>query len=147
MGVQTDVVIADLDDAQAIAEMATPTAEWDGFTFNGFDHVQVCTLLSLLSAGRPDAEFQHYLGVVEPVAVGGEEGPVVVGVKPEQVAELAAVARLDEAEFESLAASWAATEEFAGWSGSDVRELLRELGDLAESASLQGKCLMLWQSL
>jgi hypothetical protein len=70
-----------------------------------------------------------------------------MGVKPEQVAELAAVAGLDDAEFEALAESWATTEEFAGWSGADVRELLRELGDLAESASLQGKCLMLWQSL
>jgi hypothetical protein len=147
MGVQTDVVIADLDDAQTIAATATPTADREGFTFNGFDHVQVCTLLSLLKAGRPDAEFGRYLGVVEPVAVGGEEGPVVVGIKPEQVAELAAVAGLDEAEFGTLAASWAATEEFAGWSGSDVRELLRDLGDLAESASHQGKCLMLWQSL
>jgi len=85
--------------------------------------------------------------VIQPVAEGGEEGPVVIGVKPKQVAELATVAGLDEAEFEALAASWAATEEFAGWSGSDVRELLRELGDLAESASLQGKCVMLWQSL
>lgn len=147
MGVQTDVVIADVDEAQAIADTATPTAEWKGFTFNGFDHVQLCTLLSLLKAGRPNAEFQRYLSAVEPVAVGGEEGPVVVAVRPEQVAELAAVAGLEGAEFESLAASWAATEEFAGWSGSDVRELLRELGDLAESASLQGKCLMLWQSL
>jgi hypothetical protein len=147
MGVQTDVVIADMDEAQAIAETATPTSEWEGFTFNGFDHVQLCTLLSLLKAGRPDAEFQLYLGIVEPVAVGGEEGPVVVGVRPEQVAELAAVAGLEEAQFGSLAESWPGTEEFAGWSNTDVRDLLRELGDLAESASLQGKCLMLWQSL
>jgi len=66
MGVQTDVVIADMDEAQAIAETATPTSEWEGFTFNGFDHVQLCTLLSLLKAGRPDAEFQLYLGIVEP---------------------------------------------------------------------------------
>jgi hypothetical protein len=147
MGVQTDVLIADLEDAQAIAKTATPAAVWQGFTFNGFDHVQVCTLLSLLKTGRPDAEFQHYLNVVDPVAVGGEDGPVVVGVRPEQVAELAAVAGLEGAEFETLAAAWAATEELAGWSRLDVRDLLREFGDLAESASLQGKYLMLWQSL
>src|SRR5262249_52949476 len=99
MGVQTDVGIADLNDAQAVAETATPTAEWEGFTFNGFHHVQVCTLLSLLKAGRPDAEFQQYLGMVEPVVVGGEEGPVVFGIGPEQVAELAAIAGLDESTF------------------------------------------------
>ncbi len=147
MGVRTDVVIADLDEAQAIADMTTPTAKWEGFTFNGFHHVQLCTLLSLLKTGTPDIEFERYLSVVEPVSSPTEEGPLVTAVKPEQVAELAAVAGLEGAEFESLAESWAATEEFNGWSGSDVRELLRELGDLAESASLQGKYLMLWQSL
>ena len=100
-----------------------------------------------LTAGSPDAEFERYLSVVEPVSTGTEEGPVVVAVMPEQVAELAAVARMDADEFEPLASSWAATEEFAGWSASDVQQLLRELGDLADSALLQGKCLMLWQSL
>lgn len=147
MGARADVVIADLDEARAIAASASPTAEWEGFAYNGLDHVQACTLLSLLKTGRPDTAFQHYLGIVEPVAVDGDDGPVVVGVRPEQVAELATVAGLDEAEFEALAASWAATEEFAGRSGADVRELLRELGDLAELASLQGKCVMLWESL
>ncbi len=147
MGVQTDVLIADLKDAQAVANASTPTTKWEGFTFNGFDHVQLCTLLSLLKAGSPDAEFEHYLGIVEPVSARTEEGPVVVAVLPEQVAELSVVAGLDEPTFETLASSWAATEEFSGWSGADVRDLLRELGDLAESASLQGKCLLLWQSL
>jgi hypothetical protein len=107
----------------------------------------LCTLLSLLKTGSPDAQFERYLSLVEPVSEPAEEGPVVVAVKPEQVDELAIVAGLEGAKFEALAALWAATEEFAGWSGSDVRELLRKLSDLAESASLQGKCLMLWQSL
>lgn len=147
MGVQTDVVIADLDEAQAIADTASPTAQWEGFTFNGFDHVHLCTLLSLLKTGSPDAAFDHYLHVTEPVSAPADEGPVVVAVKPEQVAELAVVAGLEDDRFQALAASWAATEEFAGWSASDVQELLRELGDLAESASLQSKCIMLWQSL
>jgi hypothetical protein len=147
MGVQTDVVIADLEEAQAIADTVNPTAEWEGFTFNGFHHVQLCTLLSLLKTGDPSAEFDRYLDLVEPVSASVEEGPIVFAVRPEQVVELATVAGLDEPEFESLAESWAGTEEFAGWSGADVRELLRNLGDLAESASLQGKCLMLWQSL
>lgn len=147
MGVQTDVVIANLNEAQVIADTATPTGKWEGFTFNGFDHVHLCTLLSLLKTGSPDAEFEHYLNVIEPVSAPADAGPVVVAVKPEQVAELTVVAGLEDDEFEALAVSWSATEEFAGWSASDVRELLRELGDLAESASLQGKCLMLWQSL
>jgi hypothetical protein len=147
MGVQTDVVIADLDEAQAVADAATPAAQWEGFTFNGFHHVQLCTLLSLLKAGNPSTEFERYLSRVKAVSDPAEECPVVFAVRPEQVAELAAVAGLEGHEFESLATSWASTAEFAGWDGSDVRELLRELGDLAESAVLQGKCLMIWQSL
>lgn len=147
MGVQTDVVIAGLGEAQAIANTATPTVDWEGFTFNGFDRVHLCTLLSLLKTGCAGAEFESYLDAVKVAAVGSEEGPVVAAVKPEQVAALSEIAGLDQAEFETLASSWAATEEFAGWSGTDVRELLRELGDLAESAMLRGKYLMLWQSL
>jgi hypothetical protein len=147
MGVQADVVIADLDEATAIAGTATPTIGRPGFTYNGFDHVQLCTLLSLLKAGRPDIEFRRYLRAVKLVAVGGEDGPLVFAVLPEQVSQLAAVAGLEGAEFECLAESWAATEEFAGWSVLNVRELLRELGAIADSAILKGKCLLLWQSL
>lgn len=143
---QTDVVIADLEDAQAVADSDTPAAEWEGFSFNGFHHVQVCTLLSLLKAGCPNTAFEHYLSVVEPVSTT-EKGPVVVAVRPEQVGELSTVAGMDESMFESLASSWAATEEFGGLPGSDVKQLLRKLGDLAESASLQGKLLLMWQSL
>jgi hypothetical protein len=54
---------------------------------------------------------------------------------------------LEEPEFDSLAASWAATEEFNGWSQTDVKDLLRELGDLAETALAKDKILMIWQSL
>src|SRR4051812_29576433 len=56
MGVQTDVVIADQSEAQDIANSDAPASTWDGFTFNGFHNVQLCTLLSLLKAGSPSAE-------------------------------------------------------------------------------------------
>jgi hypothetical protein len=147
VGVQTDVVIADIEDAQAIADSGTPTSDWQGFTYNGFHNVQLCTLLSLLKTNRPDTEFDKFLNLIECVSVPTGEGPLVYAIKPEQVAELAPVARLDDPEFETLASSWHSTEEFVGWSNSDVQELLRELGDLAGSALLQGKCLMIWQSL
>jgi hypothetical protein len=146
VGVQTDVVIAGLDEAQAVARSDCPAADRAGFTFNGFDRVQLCTLLSLLRAGRPDVEFENYLDRIEVVSAFSGESPAVSVVPPEMVALVARVAGLDGTQFEALAATWAATEEFAGWSGSDVRELLRELGDLAESALLEGKCLLIWQS-
>ena len=147
MGVQTDVVIADQSEAQDIANSDTPASTWVGFTFNGFHEVHLCTLLSLLKAGSPSAEVDHYLNVVEYITPRDQESPVVSVAGPKEVAELAAVASLDEDEFESLAQSWGTTEESDGWTGEDVRELLRELGDLAESASLERKSLFLWQSL
>jgi hypothetical protein len=147
MGVQTDVVMGDLRDAQGIADSATPTTHWPGFTFHGFHNVKLCSLLSLLKTGRADADFERYLDLVDVVSAPTEDGPLVFAVRPAQTAELAVVAAFEEAEFESLTASWAATEEFAGWTRDDVRELLRALTDLAETASLEGKSLFLWQSL
>lgn len=147
MGVQTEVVVASPEEAQVVADTDSPAASWDGFTFNGFDRVQLCTLLSLLKGGGPYAEFERYLDRIEVVNASFGEWPVVSVVPPELIADLATVAALDESEFESLAISWAATEEFVGWSATDVRGLLRELCDMADSASLQGKCIMLWQSL
>lgn len=147
MGLQTDIVIAHPDEAQAIADSDGPATDRPGFTFNGFDRVQLCTLLSLLKAGGPDTDFEHYLDRIEVFNASSGEWPVVSVAPNELVVELAAVAGLEESEFGALASAWAATEEFAGWSAADVRDLLREIGDLAESASLQGKCVMLWQSL
>ena len=147
MGVLTDVVIADRDEAQMVADTDGPAVDRDGFTFNGFDRVQLCTLLSLLKASRPDVEFEHYLDRIDVISSSSGEWPTVSVVPPELVIELAAVAEMDEAEFDELVEPWAATEEFAGWAASDVQALLRQLGDLAETASLEGKCLMLWQTI
>jgi hypothetical protein len=147
MGVQTDVLIADPDEAQAVADTECPAVDREGFTFSGFDRVQLCTLLSILKTGAPEAEFDRYLDRIKVVTASSGEWPVVSIVPAELVAEVSAVGGLEGDEFEVLAAAWAMTEEFEGWSPSDVRQLLRDLGDLAESASLQDKCLLLWQIL
>jgi hypothetical protein len=73
------------------------------------------------------------------------ELPVVHVVNPEAVATLAAVAAMEGDELRELAEAWSATEEFSGWTDAEATELLRAIGDLAESASLENKCLFLWQ--
>jgi hypothetical protein len=146
MGFQTDVLIADVDEAQAVADSDSPTTVRDGFTFTGFDRVQLCSLLSLLRSDSAEAYFDRYLDSIDVVRSSTDDWPVVSVIKPEQVEELAAVASLGAPEFERLAASWGATEEFEGWAGSDIRDLLRELADLADTARLQHKCVMIWQS-
>jgi hypothetical protein len=147
MGVQTDVLVADADEAQAIADTECPAVDREGFTVSGFDRVQLCTLLSLLKSDAPDAELDRYLDGIKVISASSGEWPVVSVVSAEVVAEVSAIAGLEDEEFEVLAAAWATTEEFEGWSPSDVRQLLRDLGDLAESALLQDKCILLWQIL
>lgn len=147
MGVQTDVVIADLADAPAVAATATPTDQWPGFTCNGFDHVQLCTLLSLLRTNDPGLAFDRYLALVQPAAVGGEDGPVVMAVGADQVAELVALTRLSDESFENVARVWGTTPELMAWSAADVRGVMRDLGTFAETALAQRKCMLLWQSL
>lgn len=146
MGFQADVVIADLEEAQAVADSESPAADRDGFSFTGFDRVQVCTLLSLIESGRWDVHFDRYLDSIEVVRSSTDDWPVVSVILPEQVAQLAAIATLEDMEFEELAHLWAATEEFAGWARADVQNVLRELADLADTARLERKCIMIWQS-
>jgi hypothetical protein len=147
MGVETYIVIGDLFEAQAIAASDDPAAGREGFSFRGFDRVQLCTLLSLMKSGGPDVEYERYLSKIDVFSPSSGEWPVVSLVPAELVAEIAVVARFEGSDFEDLAASWQVTEEFVGWLRSDVRDLLQQLGDLAESASLQGKCLILQQTV
>lgn len=144
MGFQTNVLIADLDEAQAVADNDSPTADRDGFTFTGFDRVQVCTLLSLLESGSSDGEFDRYLDAIDIVRSSTDDWPVVSVIRPQQVAQLATIATLDDDEFEKVADSWGSTEEFDGWSSSDIRDLLRQLADLADTARLERKCLLIF---
>jgi hypothetical protein len=57
------------------------------------------------------------------------------------------VSALDEDEFQSLQGTWSSTDEFDGWDEADVSALLREVGELADTARLEGKMLILWRSL
>jgi hypothetical protein len=101
----------------------------------------------LLLAGDPMQDFDRCLDLVEAVIPPADEGPVVFAVHADEVAALAAVVAMERDEFDRLSEAWGSTEEFEGWSKPEVSELLRAIGDLAESASLEGKCLLLWQGL
>ncbi len=147
MSVQSDLVVADLADAGAVAESDTPTVQWDGFSFNGLDNVKLSTLLSLLRTGDPMQDFDFCLDLVRVVGPTDAEGPVVFAVERDQVAKLALVSPMEGDTFAKLADAWGRTEDFEGWSPSEVADLLRAIGDLAESASFEGKCLLLRLSL
>jgi hypothetical protein len=148
VGVKSNLVIADPGDFEEVASSDDPASHWHGFTFNGLDRVKLCALLSLLKSGSPDGEFEEYLDWVSADGRRSEsdERPCVSTVRPDEVAELAVTAAMEDAELDQLAMEWGATEEFAGWSEWEIGELLRRIGDLAETAMLQEKCLILRHS-
>ena len=63
------------------------------------------------------------------------------------IESLASLANLEVDDFDNLAESWGSTDEFDGWAVDEVNDLLREVGDLAESAKLKGSAIMLWMEL
>ncbi len=147
MGVQCDLIIADLSEAQSVVASDGPAQDWDGFTFNGLHSVQLCTLLSLLDCGDPLQHFDRYLDSISVVADEADGARVVCAIQPSEVSQLATIAPMEDDEFKQLAAAWSRTNEFDGWTADDVNELLRLIGDLAETAAIENKSLLLWTSL
>jgi hypothetical protein len=146
MGWQTDVVAAAISESQSIANMESPAASYVGFTFNGFDRVNVCTLLCLLEANNSLECFDKHLDAMKIVTRTNEEWPTVTVIAPAQVEKLADVASWDATRFQVLAKQWRSTEEFEGWVESDVDDLLQTFVDLAETAVLNKQTVMIWQS-
>lgn len=149
MGVQCDIIVADLSEAESVATSDTPTRDREGFTFNGLHNVQLCTLLSLLESGSPQQHVDKHLDAIRVVSSeeDAERGVIVHAIREPEVTRLATIAQMEDDEINPLAHEWGKTEEFEGWIASDVSEVLRLIGDLAESAVLQDKLLLLWTSL
>jgi hypothetical protein len=144
MGLMSHLLIADASDANAMAASDDPIADREGFSFQGLDNIWLCTLLSLLESGSADHDFDKYLDLVELLENTPERGPWVYTVHPKEVNLLARAASLEEDELNDTADLWAKTEELEGIPPSDVKDLLRTIGDLADTAALQDKCLILW---
>ena len=139
----SNLLIADRDDVENLACSDDPGCRWPGFAFNGLDGVKIFALLSLLKGGSPDGESLATAGAYGH-GPGGNDPPHVSTVGPDDVAELAVAAAMGDSELDELAMDWGATQSFMGWSEWEVGELLRRIGDLAETAMLQEKCLVLW---
>ncbi len=94
MAFQTELLVADLNEAQDVADSGTPLRKRVGFSFTGFDRVQLCTLLSLIKSENSETCFDHYLDAVGVVRSSMGDWPVVTVVKQAEVDELSAVASL-----------------------------------------------------
>jgi hypothetical protein len=146
MGVRSELVVAGASEADAIAAVDEPTSTWEGFSYTGLDVIKLMTLWALLESDSPNNRFEERLDSVNCITCS-ESGPWVDVLSPEAVRAFVQAASMAEEQFESVANAWAETEEFDGWEAEDVIDLLRSVGDLAESAVLSGKTLVLRTSM
>ena len=148
MGVLSDLIIADRDEATAInAAGGGHLKRWDCLESKGIDTIKLWTLQQIL-AGQPldDVNAAATFMTNDVVAQGSEDGPWVFMVP---AGLQSAIAALSPEARESVAEAWAATEEFAmaRWMAPDVEEYLQELVALAQRAQAAKKSILLWMSL
>ena len=143
MGVLTDIVVAHVDQAQAVLQTDAPYQALHGLEARGLDTGMLGALHAVLTGTAPDAQWADG---VDLLASEGDEGPWVFSVPGALVQALAAL----EAERVAAAAeAWAATEAVRreAWSAAAAGQLLAELVRLARQARGEGAALLMWMSL
>ena len=128
---------------RVLLDSEDPLESWDGFAYAGLDRVRLITLWALAESGSPDDQFDERLDAVRVINDKDLDRWVDI-LPPEMVAALGTITTLDDREFDRLARSWRDTDEFEGWKEDEVLDLLRQVGDVAETAKLENKSLFLW---
>jgi hypothetical protein len=143
MSAIAQLVVGKPSDAKVLLDSEDPLESWDGFAYTGLDRVRLITLWALAESASPDDQFDERLDAVRVINDNDLDRWVDI-LPPEMVATLGTITTLDDSEFDRLARSWRDTEEFEGWKEDEVFDLLRQVGDLAETAQLENKSLFLW---
>ncbi len=146
MGVLSHLFVAEAFEADAVAASDEPSQAWEGFSCRGLDRIKLATLWALVEAGSPDDRLESRLNAIRTIPEG-DQGPWVDVAPPDMLRALAAVAAMEECEQTTLAERWGQTEELKDWEASEVCEVLRSIGDTAETAQLYNKTLLIWTSL
>lgn len=139
MSWHTDWFIADEADAFAIASLATDEEhsadEWPHLEMRSVGQMELMRLWAILR-GTPD----DLAGVDEAIFVADEQqGPVVSRVDDEFVDALAA---LDKANADRLAADWHGCAEMAEWEPRTIVTRLLEMAEFARCSRREGKPLL-----
>ena len=138
MGVLNYLLIGHASEADAIAASDEPSQTWDGFGFRGLDPIKLATLWALVETGSPDDRLEQRLDQVRTIPEG-DQGPWIDVLPTKMVASLASIAAMEEGEQESLAEQWGQTDELQGWEEFDILDLVRSIGDTAETAQLENE--------
>jgi hypothetical protein len=146
MGVLNHLLVAHASEADVAAGSDEPHLTWDGFFCRGLDRIKLATLWALVESGSADDHLGARLDQIR-TTPEGDRGPWVDIVPTKMLSALASIAAMEEDEKASIAEQWGRTDEFEGWDSADVLDLMRSIGDTAESAQLEGKTLLIWTSL
>jgi hypothetical protein len=141
MVMPTNIVIADLDEIEAIAESSAPAQEWRGLELQGIDPQKIAMLHSILTG----ESFEEAAVQYDPIYAGSGEGPWVIAIPQAPVQKLA---RLEEEVIEQVGEEWAATEDLEreNWPVEEVQAVVAELAALASISIAQEKEMFIWIS-
>lgn len=142
MGILTDLLIADEDDATQIANSQYPLGEFTGIDLKGIDSVKLTMLHSILSGVSWEDLQSQYI----PIAEGSDDGPWVFLLPKDLIDNLT---KLDQSGVIQIGSQWGKTEEFQldKWKQEDVITILQKIVQLARQAANQGKRIFMRMSL
>jgi hypothetical protein len=140
MGVLTELVLASIDEADAVAREPVPSRRWTGIDVKGHNSVTFGQLLAILR----DVDWTPEIFGDELVASGGDDGPWVTSVPSDFVTEVGALA---DARLEEIAEAWATTEELEHFSVEQTLDTLTRVRGLCRRAREERATILLWMSL
>jgi hypothetical protein len=146
MGVISYLLIADASEAGALVASDEPSQTWDGFFCRGLDRIKMVTLWALVETGSADDTFEQRLDQIRTLPES-DQGPWVDVIPTKMLVSLASIAAMEEEEQASLAGRWGETDELEGWEAPEILDVVRSIGDTAETAQLEHKTLVIWTSL
>jgi hypothetical protein len=146
MGILNHLLVAHASEAEAIVACDDPSRTWDGFFYRGLDRIKLATLWALVESGSVNDRLDERLDQIHTIPEG-DEGPWVDIIPTRMLFALASIAAMEESKQTTIAEKWSRTEELEGSDPSEVFDLVRSIGDTAETAQLEDKTLLIWTSL
>lgn len=144
MGLLTDLVVADVAEAQEVLVASNHQPRWPALDTKGIDYIYLSVLAFILKGQAADADsVVAYSQQFTELASGGEDGPWVFQLPQDLVSGLAAI---QDSALPTIADQWSKSEEMQAASAdpSDVTHGLTAMRALAREAVASGKAVLLW---
>ena len=145
MGVLSDLVIANPQEAQDVAQCDNPAREWEGIEIKTLDPVTLGSLWAILTKVSDDEAVGKLVDQIALLHEVSDNGPwVYTNPKPVERRPGGSIGHGSLRKCRPVAEAWAATDELECWEYEEVEAVLLEVADLADTARLQDKDLLMW---